>query len=188
MRERFRREAELLARISGAHVAQVYECGATPEGDEYIVMDRLAGEDLATRLRRCASLPLNELVPLVNKIAAALEAAHAAGVVHRDLKPENVFLMQGTDSVRLLDFGIARFQEGEGLTLTMEVLGTPGYLTPEQVSGDGTRVTSGRTPTSSRSARSPTVRSRASAPSRRARRRRPCTRRSTIHRRRARRP
>jgi tRNA A-37 threonylcarbamoyl transferase component Bud32 len=148
MRERFRREADLLTRISDAHVAKVHECGVSADGEEFIVMDRLVGEDLATRLRRRGFLPLGELVPLVEKIAGALEAAHAAGVIHRDLKPENVFLLRHgnaadavdaadqADAVRLLDFGIARFQDAEGLTLTLEVLGTPGYLTPEQVRGE----------------------------------------------------
>ncbi len=142
MRERFRREADLLTRISDAHVAKVHECGVTADGQEFIVMEHLAGEDLATRLRRRSTLPLAEIVPLLEKIAVALEAAHAIGVVHRDLKPENVFLLRGTDAVRLLDFGIARYQEqeGEGLTLTMEVLGTPGYLAPEQVRGDAREI------------------------------------------------
>jgi serine/threonine-protein kinase len=136
MRERFQREALLLGRISAAHVAKVIECGATADGQEFIVMEHLAGEDLGTRLKRRASFPLAELVSLVDRIALALEAAHAAGVVHRDLKPENVFLLEGTDDVRLLDFGIARFQEGDGLTMTMELLGTPGYMAPEQVRGE----------------------------------------------------
>jgi serine/threonine-protein kinase len=136
MRDRFHREALLLARISEAHVAKVLECGATADGHEYIVMEHLSGEDLGTRLRRRGTFPTTELVDLVDKIAIALEAAHAAGVVHRDLKPENVFLLEGSDEVRLLDFGIARFQEGDGLTVTMELLGTPGYMAPEQVRGD----------------------------------------------------
>jgi serine/threonine-protein kinase len=140
MRERFQREAVVLGRMSGEHVAKVIECGATRDGQEFIVMEHLAGEDLATRLKRRGSLALEEIVPLAQKIATALEAAHAAGVVHRDLKPENVFLLDGTDEVRLLDFGIARFQEGDGLTMTMELLGTPGYMAPEQVRGDRAQI------------------------------------------------
>jgi predicted Ser/Thr protein kinase len=136
IRERFHREAELLARISPGYVAKVLACGATEEGQEWIAMEHLRGEDLATRLRRRGLLPLRDLVPIVERIASALEAAHAAGIVHRDLKPENVFLLEGSDEVRLLDFGIARFQEGDGLTMTMEILGTPGYIAPEQVRGD----------------------------------------------------
>jgi tRNA A-37 threonylcarbamoyl transferase component Bud32 len=136
IRERFHREAVLLAKISPGYVAKVLECGRTAEGQEWIAMEHLRGEDLATRLRRRGLLPLTELVPIVERIANALEAAHAAGIVHRDLKPENVFLLEGTDDVRLLDFGIARFQEGDALTMTMEILGTPGYIAPEQVRGE----------------------------------------------------
>src|SRR5439155_26317146 len=93
------------------------------------------GEGLAAVLRRREKLPLAELVPLVERIATSLEAAHAAGIVHRDLKPQNVFLLDGTGEVRLLDFGIARLQEGEGMTLTSELLGTAGHMAPEQARG-----------------------------------------------------
>jgi predicted Ser/Thr protein kinase len=136
VRERFHQEARMLSRLSPGHVAKVLECGVTNEGHEWIAMEHLEGEDLATRLRRRGRLGLGELVPIVDRIAVALEAAHEAGIIHRDLKPENVFLLDGTDEVRLLDFGIARLQETEGLTLTMEILGTPGYLAPEQVRGE----------------------------------------------------
>jgi serine/threonine-protein kinase len=135
IRERFRREALLVARIPGSHVPRVLECGTTAEGQQFIVMEYLRGEDLAAVLRRRRQLPLDELVHLVGKIAVSLEAAHAVGVVHRDLKPQNVFLLDGSHDVRLLDFGIARLQEGDGLTLTTELLGTAGYMAPEQARG-----------------------------------------------------
>jgi serine/threonine-protein kinase len=140
MRERFHREASLVSRLPLRHVAEMLECGATKDGTEYIVMEYLQGEDLARVLQRCGRLPLEKVTVLIEKIAAALEAAHAAGVVHRDLKPENVFLLEGTDCVRLLDFGIARLQEGDGLTLASELLGTPGYMAPEQARGDTTHI------------------------------------------------
>src|SRR5262249_2548259 len=105
MRERFRREAQMVARIPAAHVAAVLEFGTTSDGQEYIVMERLRGEDLAAVLRREDQLELSAIVPLIEKIADALEAAHAAGVIHRDLKPENIFLLEDSDEVRLLDFG-----------------------------------------------------------------------------------
>jgi serine/threonine protein kinase len=135
MRERFRREAQLVARIPDTHVARVLDCGATVDGQLFIVMEYLRGEDLGSLLRRRGQLSLDEIVPLVDKIAAALEAAHAAGVVHRDLKPQNVFLVDGTGEVKLLDFGIARLNESDGLTLTSELLGTAGYMAPEQARG-----------------------------------------------------
>jgi serine/threonine-protein kinase len=95
----------------------------------------LSGEDLGAVLRRRMELPLDEVLDLVDKIADALEAAHAAGVVHRDLKPQNVFLLDDTGEIRLLDFGIAHLQQGEGFTVTRELLGTPGYMAPEQARG-----------------------------------------------------
>ncbi|HEY2517698.1 MAG TPA: serine/threonine-protein kinase, partial [Polyangiaceae bacterium] len=133
-RERFRREAWLASHVSPAYVARVFEFGATPEGTEYIVMERLRGADLALVLERRGRLTLEEVVPMVERIAEALEAAHAVGIVHRDLKPENVFLA-GDEDVRLLDFGVARHEAGAGLTLANEVLGTPGYMAPEQACG-----------------------------------------------------
>jgi predicted Ser/Thr protein kinase len=140
MRERFRREALLVARIAGAHVPKVLECGILADGQQYIVMEYLRGEDLGGVLRRRGRLPLDEVVTLVEKIAASLEAAHAAGVVHRDLKPQNVLILDGTGDVRLLDFGIARLLEGDGLTLTTELLGSAGYMAPEQARGGANEI------------------------------------------------
>jgi serine/threonine protein kinase len=103
-------------------------------------MEYLRGEDLASMLSRRGRLPIEEVLPMVDKIAAALEAAHAVGIVHRDLKPENVFVGEEGDDVRLLDFGIARLHEGDGLTFASELLGTPGYLAPEQAVGDSSQI------------------------------------------------
>jgi tRNA A-37 threonylcarbamoyl transferase component Bud32 len=135
VRERFRREALMVSRVPGPHVPKVIECGVTTDGQEYIVMEYLRGEDLGAVLRRRGQLPLDEVLLLVDKIATSLAAAHAVGVVHRDLKPQNVFVLDGSGEVRLLDFGIARLQESEGMTLTCELLGTAGYLAPEQARG-----------------------------------------------------
>jgi serine/threonine-protein kinase len=140
MRERFRREALLVDRIPAQHVARVLEGGATVDGQLFIVMEYLRGEDLGSLFRRRGQLELDELVPLVDKMAVALEAAHAAGVVHRDLKPQNVFLVDGSGEVKLLDFGIARLNEGDGLTLTSELLGTAGYMAPEQARGASAEI------------------------------------------------
>ncbi len=140
MRERFRREALLVARIPEEHVARVLECGSTVDGQLFIAMEYLRGEDVASLFRRRGQLELDELTPLVEKISVALEAAHAAGVVHRDLKPQNIFLCDGTGQVKLLDFGIARLNESDGLTLTSELLGTAGYMAPEQARGAATEI------------------------------------------------
>lgn len=142
MLERFQREAGLAARIPGAHVPEVLGTGMA-DGYHYIAMEYLRGEDLGALLRR-RDLGRGELVPIVNRIAEALDAAHDAGIVHRDLKPANVFLIedeQGERRVRLLDFGISRLLEGSaGLTATEMVLGSPGYLAPEQAKGDPTAL------------------------------------------------
>jgi len=137
MRERLRREAAVLARLSGALVARALEFGVTPDGCDYIVMERLHGEDLNAYLRRSGRLPPAEIADLLDRIAFALDVAHQAGIVHRDLKPQNVFL--GSDGqVRLLDFGLSRLEESTGeLTRTAAILGTAGYLAPEQARGDG---------------------------------------------------
>jgi hypothetical protein len=133
--ERFRREAAIAAKLPAEYVAQVHELGLDPEGGHhYLVMERLRGEDLGTLLRRRAQLPSAELLPIVEQLAAALDAAHAVGVVHRDLKPQNVFLLADSDPprIKLLDFGVARFSDGSQLTQSSMLIGSPGYLAPEQ--------------------------------------------------------
>jgi len=134
--ERFRREAQAAARLPGRRIAQVIEAGrAMPDGEPYIVMEYLRGEDLGGYLRRKGRLSAIELVPIVREIASALEEAHDAGIVHRDLKPPNVFLTHD-GRVVLLDFGISKIQgAGETLTATAEVLGSPGWMAPEQARG-----------------------------------------------------
>jgi hypothetical protein len=139
-RERFRREAALVQRLPAHCTARVLEVGTGSDGAEYIAMERLVGEDLAALLRRRGRLAMPEVVALARAIADALDAAHAAGVIHRDLKPSNVFLVgDRVDDVRLLDFGIARLYEATTsatLTETTAVLGSPGYMPPEQAASD----------------------------------------------------
>ena len=134
--ERFHREASIARRLPPTRVAQVLEFGESREGGhQFLVMELLHGEDLATLLRRRGRLSAAELLAIVEPLAGGLEEAHAIGVVHRDLKPQNVFLCAGSSppEVRLLDFGVARLIEGSELTQTAMVLGSPGYLAPEQV-------------------------------------------------------
>lgn len=132
--ERFRREATAVQKLPADRVAAVHQVGTTPDGAPYLVMDLLRGEDLAAMLRRRERIALAELLPIVESLAAALDAAHEQGIVHRDVKPQNVFLLEG-GGVRLLDFGIAHFDDGVGLTQTSALIGTPGYLAPEQITG-----------------------------------------------------
>jgi serine/threonine protein kinase len=132
---RFRREAAVTAKLPSDHVAQIYELGrCSTGGHHYLAMELLHGEDLAMLLRRRGRLTSAELLPIVDQLARGLEAAHAAGIIHRDLKPQNVFLVGAGDTLRvkLLDFGVARLVEGSELTRSAMLIGSPGYLAPEQ--------------------------------------------------------
>jgi serine/threonine-protein kinase len=138
-RKRFAREARAAARINHPHVCQIYEVGEDA-GEPFIAMELLAGESLAERLAR-GTLPLPETVAAGLQMLDALEALHAQGLVHRDLKPSNVFL--GPHGVKLLDFGLARPVDSalvedvthSRLTGSGVVVGTPHYMSPEQVYG-----------------------------------------------------
>ncbi|MFO0609934.1 MAG: protein kinase [Polyangiales bacterium] len=132
---RFAREAELLASLSHPHIVRYVAHGATPSGLRYLAMEWLEGHDLAARLRD-RGLRLRDGVRLAAAAARALGYAHARGVVHRDVKPGNLFLVGGDPgAVRVIDFGIARAPWLSGATRTGAVLGTPGYLAPEQARG-----------------------------------------------------
>ncbi|MBL4845440.1 MAG: serine/threonine protein kinase [Planctomycetes bacterium] len=134
--ERFLREGDAATRMSHPNLVRVHGMGRD-QGRPYLVMDYVDGPTLASRLARHGHLPLRESARLVADLARAVSAAHAAGVLHRDLKPENV-LFEG-DRPLLTDFGIARVADARTLTQTGELLGTPGYMAPEQIEGDRTR-------------------------------------------------
>ncbi len=138
-RVRFEREAKLSARIRSPHVVEVLDYG-TDLGRPYIAMELLVGEHLGDRLRREGRLWLPAAAAIILQVAKALRRAHEAGVVHRDLKPANVFLCRVDDDdelVKLLDFGIAKSGWGDDgeVTKTGVVLGSPSYMSPEQVRG-----------------------------------------------------
>jgi hypothetical protein len=134
---RFLREARAAARLKGEHVARVLDVGVLPEGAPYLVMEYLDGSDLAARLARAGRLAVGETVDLVLQACEALAEAHSVGVVHRDIKPANLFVARrpdGTPLVKVLDFGISKMQTGgTELTRTQSAMGTPSYMSPEQM-------------------------------------------------------
>lgn len=135
-RERFRHEARAAAAIEHPHLLPVYETGKLPGGELFISMRFIAGGDLESRLRALGRLGPGEAVPLLNQLAEALDAAHAAGFVHRDVKPANVLLEDrgGASRAYLADFGLAR-QADSSLRKTQpgRLLGSLDYMAPEQV-------------------------------------------------------
>jgi serine/threonine protein kinase len=140
---RFNREAANASRISDSHVCAIYDFGETPDGLIYLAMEFVEGEPLTEVLAREGALPVARAADICIQVAAALQAAHDLGIVHRDLKPDNVMLTRGrdgADGVKVVDFGIAKAVGGEGgsqqVTRTGLVVGTPEFMSPEQLSGD----------------------------------------------------
>ncbi len=149
--KRFKREAEMLAKVNHPNVATLFDYDReSSHGPRYLVMEYVAGETLAERLERGA-MTASEAAPLFHQIAEALQSAHAQGVIHRDLKPSNIKITP-TGTIKVLDFGLAKSASKElaistsgirngnstsQLTLTQPqmILGTPGYMSPEQVRG-----------------------------------------------------
>ncbi|WP_437715609.1 protein kinase [Sorangium sp. So ce448] len=138
---RFVHEAHVLSGLDHPHIVRYVTHGTAPSGQPYLVMEWLAGETLSERLLRGA-LRLEEALAVVRAAAGALGTAHARGIVHRDVKPSNLFLVDGSiERVKVLDFGIARLHAAATrLTQTGNVLGTPGYMAPEQARGDDARL------------------------------------------------
>jgi serine/threonine protein kinase len=140
---RFLREARAAAALASEHVARVLDVGTLENGLPYIVMEFLSGSDLAGLVQQRGRIPYPEAVSLVLQACEAIAEAHALGIIHRDLKPSNVFVTQrpdGTALVKVLDFGISKFQNplafaGEEATLTASgsVVGSPAYMSPEQI-------------------------------------------------------
>lgn len=145
-RRRFRREAQIVARLQHPSIVSVFDYGTFADGSAYLVMEFVRGDDLRRALKRAGAFEPREAVRLMTAICTAIEAAHREGILHRDLKPENV-LMPGSDvDVKILDFGVAKLLDtgapgGDATVadsmMTMEgsVVGTPAYMAPEQLKG-----------------------------------------------------
>ncbi|MDC3979925.1 serine/threonine-protein kinase [Polyangium jinanense] len=137
---RFQREAAAASAVESAHIVTIFDSGVTDDGQPFIVMELLRGEDLGHRIKRLGRLDLDVTLDVIAQLLRGLCRAHEAGIVHRDLKPDNVFLAERddqTDFVKILDFGISKVRRTGGVpekTITRQgtVLGTPFYMSPEQ--------------------------------------------------------
>jgi predicted Ser/Thr protein kinase len=133
---RFRREALLAARLTHPNIAQIYDFDRTTAGEFLIAMEYVDGETIAQRMRRAGVFPLSQAAQVLHGVAEGLDRAHVLGILHRDLKPENVMLAR-EGAVKLLDFGVARSVDTSAeITSSGEVVGTPAYMSPEQLSGE----------------------------------------------------
>jgi serine/threonine protein kinase len=153
VQERFRREAQTLASLRSRHTIELYDYGVTDDGSFFFVMELLEGVDLAQLVRDHGPQPAARVIHLLGQACQSLAEAHDAGLLHRDIKPANLFVCRAAeevDIVKLLDFGIAHnladpaqaplgiaasASTGERLTMDGAVVGTPGYIPPEQATG-----------------------------------------------------
>jgi len=137
MVERFLREAKAAVRLRSEHVARVLDVGTFDGGAPFIVMEFLDGVDLSRVLRERGQLPVSEAIDFIVQASEAIAEAHAVGIVHRDIKPANLFLTtkaDGSPHVKVLDFGISKFDVPGGNATTADVaMGSPRYMSPEQM-------------------------------------------------------
>ena len=132
--ERFKREIQLSSRVTHPNVLRVFDLGES-DGIQFLTMQFVDGRDLSTILKKQGKLPTDRLLRVFRQTAEGLKAAHDQGVIHRDLKPQNIML-DGSDRVYVTDFGMAKSSEQSGMTQTGAVIGTPFYMSPEQVKGE----------------------------------------------------
>ena len=138
---RFLREAQAAVRLKTQHVARVSDVGTLDSGAPYMVMELLDGRDIAAVLQERGPLPVYEAVDYILQACEAVAEAHASNIVHRDIKPANLFLTRGLDGkpcVKVLDFGISKHGDEVKLTQEEAVLGSPLYMSPEQIRSSGT--------------------------------------------------
>jgi serine/threonine protein kinase len=136
---RFLREAKLAARVKSPHFVRVFDLGTLDSGVPYLVMEMLSGRDLGAELETRGQFPIDEAVDYVLQAAVGVAEIHALGVVHRDLKPSNLFIASaaGSELLKVLDFGVSKESatkdDGKPLTSTESLVGTPQYMSPEQI-------------------------------------------------------
>jgi serine/threonine protein kinase len=132
--ELFHREARATAKVDSPHVVRVLDFDVTEQGFPFLVLELLVGETLEERVQRMGGLPLDDVREMLEQTCHALCAAHGCGILHRDIKAENLFLQAGRRvDVKLLDFGIALMKNGSGGPRQMGPVGTPQYMSPEQM-------------------------------------------------------
>ena len=131
--ERFRNELRFARKISHRHVCRMFDLGEE-ETSHFITMEYVPGENLKAFIRRSGKLTVEKAVSLAKQVGEGLAEAHSLGVVHRDLKPQNI-MIDGVGNAKIMDFGIARSLSTEGITATGYIIGTPDYMSPEQVEG-----------------------------------------------------
>ncbi|HEY3821936.1 MAG TPA: serine/threonine-protein kinase [Polyangiaceae bacterium] len=140
---RFDAEARAAARLQSRHVVQVFDNGTLDDGTPFIAMELLSGENVSARIEHRGPVALADTVEIVAQCCKALGRAHAAGIVHRDIKPDNIFLArepdEDADVAKILDFGVAKITQDDlqesQVTGTGALLGTPLYMSPEQIRG-----------------------------------------------------
>lgn len=145
--KRFFNEAKLTAALSDANICSIYDYGTLEDGRPYYVMEKLHGQSLSEQIKKQGVLAMLDAVEIVMQVLSGLRTAHKQGIIHRDVKPANVFLHERADGriqVKLLDFGVAKeiggllgtSEDTTQLTHTGCVMGTPFYLSPEQILGN----------------------------------------------------
>lgn len=138
---RFKREAETASALLHPNIVKIYDFGCSENGFPFVVMDFIDGQLLSAAIKEAKHLPVERAVPIFIQICAGMSEAHEKGIIHRDLRPDNVFLVEKAgqkDFVQIVDFGIAKKLKDEysrKLTAEGEVLGTPAFMSPEQIMG-----------------------------------------------------
>ena len=141
-RARFRRESQIVARLQHPAIVTVFDYGTLPDGAAYLVMEFVPGEDLRHMMKREGRLATGRTTELLTGICAGVESAHKSGIFHRDLKPENILLPESGTGPKVLDFGVAKLTttsnttDGATLTAGGTIVGTPAYMSPEQLRGE----------------------------------------------------